>query len=182
MKNKFFKKALSVFTAMAMMLSLMTGIPFGEHGLSVTASAETLGAFEVTGGVLYTDYAYASDVLTIYTSTALTIKNTTPSTPTTDRIEVADGVSANITLAGVNIDVSTTGAAAFKIADNSAGNVTITLADGTTNTLKSGSSCAGLQKNGGVDTGTLTITGGTGLLNVYGGTGGAGLGSSGYNA
>ena len=39
MKNKFFKKALSVFTAMAMMLSLMTGIPFSELGLDITVSA-----------------------------------------------------------------------------------------------------------------------------------------------
>ncbi|MCI7758627.1 MAG: hypothetical protein MSH49_01225, partial [[Eubacterium] saphenum] len=41
MKNKFFKKALSVFTAMAMALSLMTGIPFSELGLGITVSAET---------------------------------------------------------------------------------------------------------------------------------------------
>ena len=41
MKNKFFKKALSVFTAMAMMLSLMTGIPFSKLGLGITASAAT---------------------------------------------------------------------------------------------------------------------------------------------
>ena len=39
MKNKFFKKALSVFTAMAMMLSLMTGIPFSELELDITVSA-----------------------------------------------------------------------------------------------------------------------------------------------
>ncbi|MBQ2799740.1 MAG: hypothetical protein IJF09_10170, partial [Ruminiclostridium sp.] len=165
MKKFLYKKVLSVFTAMAMALSLMTGIPFSELGLGIivsAADAETLGAFEVTGGVLYTDYAYAGDVLTIYTSTALTIKNTNPSTPTTDRIEVALGVSANITLAGVNIDVSSqSDTAAFKIADNSAGNVTITLADGTTNTLESGGNCAGLQKNGEYSEtlGKLTITG-----------------------
>ena len=40
MKNKFIKKALSVFTAMAMMFSLMTGIPFSELGLGITVSAE----------------------------------------------------------------------------------------------------------------------------------------------
>ena len=40
MKNKFFKKALSVFTAMAMALSLMTGIPFSELGLGIIVSAE----------------------------------------------------------------------------------------------------------------------------------------------
>ena len=52
-----------------------------------------------------TDYTYADGVLTIKTSTPITIANADPSAATTDRIEVADGVSANITLAGVNIDV-----------------------------------------------------------------------------
>ena len=90
-----------------------------------------------------TDYTYADNVLTIKSSAAMTISGTT----TTDRIEGADGVSANITLAGVNIDVSSQNdKAAFKIADNSIGDVTITLADSTTNTLKSGSYSAGLQK------------------------------------
>ena len=44
MKNKFFKKALSVFTAMAMMFSLMTGIPFSELGLGITVSAAEIVA------------------------------------------------------------------------------------------------------------------------------------------
>ncbi|MBQ8790237.1 MAG: fibronectin type III domain-containing protein, partial [Ruminiclostridium sp.] len=182
MKNKLFRKALTVFTAMAiaMTFSLMMGIPFGEHGLSVTASAETLGAFEVTGGTNGTDYTYADGVLTINTSAELTIRNVDTQTATTDRIEVADGVSANITLAGVNIDVSgISNSAAFKIADNSTGNVTVTLEDGTTNTLKSGKNCAGLQKNGGTSTGTLTIQGGTegtGVLDATGGEWAAGIG------
>ncbi len=148
------------------------------EGVTASVTYTITRAFEVTGGVLYTDYAYAGDVLTIYTSTPLTIKNTTPSTPTTDRIEVALGISANITLAGVNIDVSSqSNTAAFKIADNSTGNVTITLADGTTNTLKSGDNCAGLQKNGEYSEtlGKLTITG-TGTLTATGSNYGAGIG------
>ena len=136
------------------------------------------------GGILTydTDYTYADGVLTIKTTTPVTIANTNPSTPTTDRIEVADGVSANITLAGVNIDVSASeNTAAFKIADDSHGHVTITLADDSVNTLKSGFNCAGLQKNGAdSDTlGTLTIQGGTsgtGKLTATGRGGGAGIG------
>ena len=140
---------------------------------------DTIGAFKVTGGVYSSDYTYEDNVLTIIKDGAdLTIANTDPSTPTTDRIEVADKVSANITLAGVNINASAT---AFKIADNSTGNVTITLADNTTNTLKSGDNCAGLQKNGDTTTGTLTIKGetaGTGILNAIGGSYSAGIGGS----
>jgi len=91
---------------------------------------------------------------------------------TTNTITVNAGVTANITLSGVNIDVSATSdAAAFQIADDSTGNVTVTLEG--TNTLKSGANCAGLQKNG--STGTLTITG-TGSLTAQGGDQAAGIG------
>ena len=77
----------------------------------------------------------------------------------------------------MNIDVlGTHNACAFKIADDSTGNVTITLGEGTTNTLKSGMFCAGLQKNGNGDgIGKLTITG-TGSLTAAGGYNGAGIG------
>lgn len=64
----------------------------------------------------------------------------------------------------MNIDVSSSvDTAAFKIADNSRANVSITLADGSENTLKSGENCAGLQKNGEyfAKLGKLTIKGGT---------------------
>ncbi|MCI7500137.1 ubiquitin-like protein [Huintestinicola sp.] len=135
--------------------------------------------FTVMGGTEGSDYEYADNVLTILTETPLTISGTT----TTDRIEVADGVSANITLAGVNIDVSSSNyTAAFKIADDSTGSVTITLADGSENTLISGFCCAGLQKNGdGEGIGKLTIKGGTkgtGKLTANGGKYGAGIGGS----
>ena len=154
-------------------------------GAQMYENEQTTGAFTVTGGTLGTDYTYADNVLTIISETPLTIKNTNPSTSTTDRIEVAEGVSANITLAGVNINVLYMGdRAAFKIADNSTGNVTITLADDSVNTLKSGDNCAGLQKNGGEDTGKLIIQGGTngtGKLIAEGGgnIGGAGIGGGG---
>ena len=111
-----------------------------------------------------------------------------PNTSVTNTITVAAGVSANITLDNVNIDVSGTGdihnagVPAFQIASSSTGNVTITLADDSENTLKSGKYCAGLQKNGG--TGKLTIQGGTngtGKLTAEGSFGGAGIGSGKYD-
>ena len=153
-------------------------VELGGAQMYETGVAETVGAFTVTGGTSGTDYTYADGVLTIMSDTPITIKNTNPNTPTSDRIEVARDVKADITLAGVNINVSaSSGTAAFKIADDSTGNVTITLADNSVNTLKSGSNCAGLQKNGGEDTGTLIIQGGTngtGKLTAIGGSGGYG--------
>ncbi len=148
-------------------------------------------AFNVTptnGGTLVygSDYNYPADtgVLTIKSATPITIANASTGS-TTDRIEVADGISANITLAGVNI--STTGAA-FKIANNSTGNVTITLADDSVNTLTSGMQCAGLQKNGNIispNEGKLTIQGetrGTGKLTANGGDYGAGIGGNNFGS
>lgn len=151
-------------------------------GLMPTAFAVntiTVGAFTVTSSstlIEGTDYSYSNGTLTILSDTAVTIANTDPNTPTSDAIAVADGVNANITLAGVNIDLFySSGACAFRIADNSTGNVTITLAAGTINTLRSGDSCAGLQKNGNASSGMLTITG-TGTLTVQGGFRAAGIG------
>ena len=125
---------------------------------SIAAHAEeavSVGAFDVTGGTKDTDYSYANGLLTIKTDTALTIKNADPDTATTDRIYVDDGVSANVTLAGVNIKVgSASTTAPFQIADDSTGDVTITLADNTKNQLRTvlvsydKPECAALQKNG----------------------------------
>ena len=142
---------------------------------------------KVTGsGLTYgVDYTYDDDVLTILSSKEITIENTDKETPTDNTITVTKDVSANIVLAGVNIDVSDTGiigkysgSAAFCIPTYSQGNVTVTLKDGTENTLKSGVSRAGLEKSGTGDSiGTLTVKGG-GKLNAYGGNDGAGIGAA----
>lgn len=89
------------------------------------------------GGVEGADYSYSDGVLTVKSATSLTIKNTNPDTATFDRIFVQEGVSANITLAGVNISAPSTNAA-FQIENNGTGNVTITLASGSKNTLQGG--------------------------------------------
>lgn len=97
-------------------------------------------------------------MLTIKSDTAITISGST----TTDTIVVEKNKDTNITLAGVDINVSgTDDACAFKIADDSTGNVTITLADDSVNTLKIGDRCAGI---GGGDNGSasdIVITGGS---------------------
>ena len=129
--------------------------------------AETVGDFTVSGGKLDVDFTFKDGVLTILTDTALKI--TTNGTATTQRIEVAGNTSANITLASVNIHTSS--GAAFHIADNNTGKVSITLEGN--NTLASGQNCAGLQKNNA--NGSLTIQG-TGTLTARGGDGAAGIG------
>ena len=162
------KRFLAALLAAVLMLSLL---PAG-------ASAQG-GDLTVLGGTEGTDYTYESGVLLIKTAAELTISGTT----TTDTILVEKDVDANLTLSGVNIDVSGTfGLCAFAIAENSKGNVHITLAGD--NVLKSGIKCAGLQKNG-FDInpanvmGTLTIgvdDGVAGSLTAVGGGGGAGIG------
>ncbi len=156
--------------------SLMT------YGIGASRAAGTVcGDFTVSGGTLGTDYTFSGGVLTIKSGAAVIIQNTNPASATTNRIEVASGVSANITLAGVNIDVSSrNNNAALKIADNSTGNITVTLAGGSSNKLKSGRECAGLQKNSNASSGTLRITG-SGTLTVQGGYNAAGIGSSHFN-
>ncbi len=175
------KKLFKLLVAMIISVTVL-------FALGMTAFAYTAGDFTITatngGELTEDDYTYSGGVLTIKSSTLVTISGTT----TIDRIEVADGVPANITLAGVNIDLSATGDAygtagfpALKIADNSTGNVIITLADGTANTLKSGAEYAGVQKNGNADNiGKLTIQGSsldsTGSLIAEGGVASAGIG------
>ena len=140
-----------------------------------SAEGETFGDFTVTGGGC--EFRPDEHVLIIYGGdTPITIANTDQTQATTDRIEVMYGT--NITLAGVNIDVSSSDTAAFKIADEWCENVTITLADNSENTLISGSSCAGLQMSTN-ESQKLTIQGGTngtGKLTATGGSGGAGIG------
>ncbi len=58
------------------------------------------------GALADTDYTYENGVLTILSGTPMTLSNLDPVTATTDHIVVPDGVTANLTLAGVNIGVS----------------------------------------------------------------------------
>ena len=158
---------------MALMATAVTSAVFMlavMPGNEMKAKAST-GPFTVTGGTEGTDYSYESSVLTIIKGTALTISSTSTSS---DTIVVDSAVGADITLSGVDIDVSaTSGKCAFDI-DSDSSNVTITLEDA--NVLKSGKFCAGLQNK---NSGNLTIKG-NGSLTAVGGDSGAGIGG-GYN-
>lgn len=158
------KRILSVFLTCALLLTLLP--------TAALAAGET-GDFTVTGGALDTDYSYADNTLTILTSKTLTISGTT----TKDKIVIQDGITANVTLNNVNIDViSTNGACAFEVAGSAVYNLTLQ----GTNILSSGYQRAGLQVQTSDDkTASLTITeGSTGSLTATGDNGGAGIGGS----
>lgn len=186
MKRKTSRR-ISILLALCMALALLPGT------VSAAETGTTVGPFIVTGGTAGTDYTYSDSTLSILKNTPITIRNAGAGY-TTSRIEISEknATGANITLAGVRIDVSVLVALtfellpAFLIPDDYAHDVTITLAEGSENVLISGYDHAGLQK-GSTTTdasaiGTLTITG-TGKLTATGGEnfgeggGGAGIGS-----
>jgi hypothetical protein len=142
---------------------------------TVTGNQPVHSDLTIAGGSSYT---YVGGVLTITGDGDYTIgmKNGVSET-STERIVVSSGVTANITLNGVNIDMSGKGeTAAF---DMSGATVTLTLEGA--NTLKSGSGRAGLQAPSGS---TLTITAAeeTASLTATGGDGGAAGIGGGYNS
>ena len=143
-------------------------------GIILTAAAFALlpffafaqtGDFTVTGGSSPADWEFSAGVLTIKSGTPVTIANTTPSTPTTHCIVVQSGITASITLNGVNVRTNFT--CAF---DMTGATVYLTLAG--TNTLESGLNSAGLQ----VPAGATLFISGTGALTAKGGQFGAGIG------
>ena len=181
MKQQEYNRAWAFALALIMVLTTTFG-GFGFAGINgaaeqVYAADAVLGDFTVSGGTLDSDYTYAGNVLTIKTAEPISIANVSAATATVDRIVVQSGITANITLNSVNIDVSAiSGACAF---DMAGATVNLTLAGA--NILKSGETKAGLQVPSGA---AVTIAGG-GSLNVTGGTqtsynstnGGAGIGA-----
>ena len=95
---------------------------------------------------------------------------TTDGSPTNKTLTIEGGTTgAKVTLSNVNIE--TTSDAAVSVS----GNVELIIAGTNTNTLRSGTDHAGVEKAD--DNGTLTISG-PGKLNAYGGQGGAGIGGA----
>ena len=90
-------------------------------------------------------------------------------------ILVEKGANAKLTLDEVYINSAGFKNSCLQIADDSAGDVELILKG--KNVLKTGSSCAGVQKNGDGNVGTLTITG-DGELTANGGTYAAGIGGA----
>ena len=89
-------------------------------------------------------------------------------TANTLTIQGGDSTAAKVILSNVNINAS---GAAVSVS----GNVELIIAGTNTNTLRSGTDHAGVEKAD--DNGTLTISG-PGKLNAYGGQGGAGIGGA----
>lgn len=150
---------------------------------NLNVQADQIGEYLViTGGKVGKDYTYQDNVLTIISDTPMTI-SANPSYSNglddeisyiyygDDRILIAKDVSANLTIQDLDIEKgidsgntyetwSKDGGPAIQIADNSSGNVTITLKG---DNVLSGYKGAAIQKNG--TAGSLTITG-TGELNA----------------
>ena len=95
---------------------------------------------------------------------------TTDGGPTDNTLTIEGGtMGAKVTLS--NVKIETTSNAAVSVS----GNVELIIAGTNTNTLRSGTDHAGVEKAD--DNGTLTISG-TGTLEAYGGQGGAGIGGA----
>lgn len=104
--------------------------------LPLTLAAE--GDLTVTGGEENTDYSYADNVYTVLTETALTFSGTT----TTDRIVIEEGVTANVTINGLSIDISSIDyAAAIQLKKQAK----LILSLSGTNEVKSGRDKAGIH-------------------------------------
>ncbi len=147
---------------------------------SVAAVAETsvtVGDFTLTGVDLVEgeDYSYSDNTLTILSDKNITIANTDSTMATTNRIVIGEGVTANVMLNNVNIDVGSMGTCALEVAGTAELYLTLT----GTNKLKSGEAHAGLQVN---SSATLLITKeSTGTLDTTGGKYGAGIGGGLYS-
>lgn len=170
------KRLFAILLTAALLLTLLPAAVVAAEN-EVTVGDFTIWATE--GGTLTdSDYSFSDGRLAIKSATAVTVKNTDPDTATTNHIDV-ESENANITLAGVNIDVGTQYfLSAFRVTDKCTGTVTVTLADNTVNTLTGSLDCAGLQKD---SSGYLIIQGdtlGTGSLIATGGGLAAGIGGS----
>ena len=143
---------------------------------------EATGVFNVSGGILGTDYTYTApseyetqggDTLTIKENTPLTISTNNESEPTKGcRIVIEDNVTANITLAGVKITPADAGTndGYSGIDLGSGATLDITLQSGSSNVINGGKSSTAGTPAPGIhvpENSTLTITG-NGSLEVHG--------------
>ena len=129
------------------------------------------GVFNVTGGTLGTDYSYTNGVLTVNDGANLTIST---NGQISDRIVIAGGAKANITLAGVNITPTDAGTSdGYSGIDLGSGaTLNITLQSGSSNVIHGGTSSTGTPAPGIhlPEGSTLTING-SGSLEVHGASG-----------
>ena len=162
--KKFLSVTLSLLLAASMPLSaLAESYDLSQGSITVEAKADGNQYVSQTGGVQQEQQTTE----TIINQTG----SDTASTNNTITIQAEKNQTANVTLSGANIDVSSAGKAA--VSTTGEGNVNIELNG--SNALKSGHSHAGLEKN---NDGNLTIQDKDkdGSLNAKGGQDGAGIG------
>ena len=163
----------------------------GPYTFTMPSADVTVGAVFISNVIHINEPAVTTGNTWTYNSNVVTISGSGPyiikGATTANRVVVAANVTANITLNDVSIDVSgVSDACAFYITPGATAN--ITLAENTTNTLKSNGTAAGLQvPNINNTNATLVIASAagagstSGTLNAYGGLGtgshsGAGIG------
>ncbi len=180
--HKPLRKFLAALLTLAMLVSLL------PISAAPAQAAGDTGDFNVTGN---SSYSYANGVLTVNDGANITISmDSSETTPTSDRIVVAENATATITLAGVNIkgsDLDSNQNIAAKSAiDLSNGSIlTIDLSANTENTLAGGDGSTDGSGAPGIhvpDSASLIIQG-EGSLTVNGGTsstayGGVGIGGN----
>ena len=99
--------------------------------------------FTVTGGASGADYDLSGNTLTIKSSKPLTISAGTADSPITGQIVIQPGISANLTLDGVNLNgeeadlLGNRAKSAIELSSNSS--LSLTLNQNTNNTLTGGS-------------------------------------------
>ena len=105
------------------------------------AADTTVGSMVISGGVAGTDYTVSGATVVVNTSTPLTFKGTL----TNGTVQIKQGASANITLAGVTI-TSNTNSSPINLM-GSGTTLKLFLADGTANNLTAnlGQYCAGIH-------------------------------------
>ncbi len=143
------------------------------------STGEDAPFFTITGGEEGIDYDYSNGVLTVLSDKPLSVEGKKGEV-SKHRIVLGDAENNQdicVTIKDITIDLSkeVSSNAAIEIPDDYKGNVTLTIEG--ENRIKSVSHCAGIQKNGDIDSGILTLNG-EGAIFVNGGYGGAGIGST----
>lgn len=188
--HKPLRKLLTTILTLALLVSLL---PIGAAPAQAAGEGESTGAFNVIKNTGSSDnaYTYTNGVLTVNNGANIIISmDNDATTPTSDRIVVAENATATITLAGVNIKGSdrdgAQNIAAKSAIDLSNGSIlTIDLSANAENTLTGGSGSTDGSGAPGIhvpDSASLIIRG-EGNLSVSGGTsniawGGVGIGGN----
>ena len=167
------KKWLSLLLSLALLFSLCPQTVSAEE-ISDNGRTEETCPFEVTGGTYGTDYEWddTTKKLTITSGLTISMKDGVTTPVTAQIIANKTGspgnytwTSLNLTLAGVNI----TAPASLQAPLFTGGQLSITLADGTTNTLTGGAVSSEADNSCGIYSGGALTISGSGTLNATGG-------------